>query len=82
MRTNLVFYNCNAKVINKRERGREERVREKESERKREKRGERKREREVMGGREKRGREREGKRKAPDAYTYIIKVSGTRKSIV
>lgn len=43
---------------------------------------EREREREVMGGREKRGREREGKRKAPDAYTYIIKVSGTRKSIV
>lgn len=80
MRTNLVFYNCNAKVINKRERGREKKREERE--RKREKRGERKREREEVGGREKRGREREGKRKAPDAYTYIIKVSGTRKSIV
>lgn len=49
-------------------------------EREREERGEK--EREVMGGREKRGREREAKRKVHDAYTYIIKVSGTRKSIV
>lgn len=57
--------------------------------RERERREGREREREEVGGREKRGREREkrgrereGKIKAPDAYTYIIKVSGTRKSIV
>lgn len=50
--------------------------------RERERREGREREREVMGGREKRGREREAKRKVHDAYTYIIKVSGTRKSIV
>lgn len=50
--------------------------------RERERREGREREREEVGGREKRGREREGKRKVHDAYTYIIKVSGTRKSIV
>lgn len=50
--------------------------------RERERREGREREKRRGGGREKRGREREGKRKAPDAYTYIIKVSGTRKSIV
>lgn len=50
--------------------------------RERERREGREREKRRGGGREKRGREREAKRKAPDAYTYIIKVSGTRKSIV
>lgn len=64
------------------EREGEKRGGEKKRVRERERREGREREREVMGGREKRGREREGKRKAPDAYTYIIKVSGTRKSIV
>lgn len=50
--------------------------------RERERREGREREKRRGGGREKRGREREAKRKVHDAYTYIIKVSGTRKSIV
>lgn len=50
--------------------------------RERERREGREREREVMGGREKRGREREGKRKVLDVYIYIIKVLGICKFIV
>lgn len=63
---NLVFYNCNVKVINKRERGREESGREKERiewEKEREKRGERKRER--RGGRKREeGERKRGKEKS------------------
>lgn len=50
--------------------------------RERERREGREREREVMGGREKRGREREVKRKVLDVYIYIIKVLGICKFIV
>lgn len=64
---------CNVKVINKRERGREERGREKErgeSERKRERREGREREREEVGEERRRG-EKEREREKLQMHTHI-----------